>query len=154
MDLSVRISTSNRVLATQFRKAMDFWAEVLDMEWYDDNSSFCSIQLVDGDRIILQDTVVARSQFTDRANFQGFIAFDPNAPLTPTEMYLTAVHEIGHMLGLKHNPSAKSVMYHIDLEGPEVLDEFDIESLAKFHKLRVSNPMGAIAVSPPTIERE
>ena len=32
VDLGVRISTANTVLARQFARAMDFWAEILDLE--------------------------------------------------------------------------------------------------------------------------
>jgi hypothetical protein len=119
MDLGVKFSTANPELEQQFRQALSFWAEVLDMRWHEDASSSCSIQLVDGTPEILKRTIVARSQFTDWDNFQGWIAFNPNAQLTNVEMYLTAVHEIGHMLGLKHNPDARSVMYYLDLEGQE-----------------------------------
>jgi predicted Zn-dependent protease len=63
-------------------------------------------------------------------------------------MYLTAVHEIGHMLGLKHNPSARSVMYYLDLDGSEVLDTRDLAALASHHKLRLSSLAEPVAVSP------
>jgi hypothetical protein len=136
LDLGVKISTSNPQLADQFRLAMTFWADVLDMRWHEEAGGACAIQLVDGTHEILKKSIVARSQFTDWANFQGWIAFDPAANLSRIEMYLTAVHEIGHMLGLKHNPSAKSVMYYLDLDGPEYLDSADLSSLAQRHKLR------------------
>lgn len=137
MDLGVRLSTSNRVLAQEFRRAMDFWSSIVDMNWYDDQSSSCSLQLVDGTSSILTNATVARSQFTDWSNFQGWIAFDPKAPLSRTEMYLTAVHEIGHLLGLKHNPDPNSVMYYLDLRQREMLDRCDLAALAARHKLRV-----------------
>jgi hypothetical protein len=136
MNLKVRISTSNPVMPNQFRRAMDFWATVVDMSWREDETSACSLRLVDGTSSILQRATVARSQFTDWTNFQGWIAFDPKAALTPEEMYLTAVHEIGHILGLKHNPSPSSVMYYLDLNGREVLDCSDLRALAARHKLR------------------
>lgn len=136
MDLGVRFSAGNPLVNRQFRRAMDFWARVLDMAWHEDQTTACALQVVDGTPTILQHSVVARSQFTDWANFQGWIAFDSRAPLTKTETFLTAVHELGHTFGLKHNPSAKSVMYYIDLEGPEVLDREDMTALAQRHKLR------------------
>ena len=136
MDLGVKFSTSNHELQLQFRQALSFWTEIIDMRWHEDDSDSCSIQLVDGTPEILKRSIVARSQFTDWDNFQGWIAFDPNAPLNSTEMYLTSVHEIGHMLGLKHNPNARSVMYYLDLEGPEYLDPADLALLASRHKLR------------------
>ena len=146
MTLGVKISTSNTVLAHEFRQALDFWSRVLDMNWHEDDSNSCAMQLVDGTSAILKTSIVARSQFTEWDNFQGWIAFNPRAPLTNTELYLTAVHEIGHMLGLKHNPSAHSVMYYLDLEGSEVLDESDLAMLAGRHKMRVASLTEPITV--------
>lgn len=151
MHLGVRISTSSGAMAKQFRRAMDFWATIVDMSWYDEETSSCSLQLVDGTSNILQNATVARSQFTDWSNFQGWIAFDPNAPLTRDEMYLTAVHEIGHILGLKHNPNRDSVMYYLDLRGREVLDRSDLAALAARHKLRIASvekPVRITRLSP------
>lgn len=139
MDLGVKFSSSNPELEQEFRQALSFWAEVLDMQWHEDNSPSCSIQLVDGTPEILKRTIVARSQFTDWENFQGWIAFNPAAQLNRTELYLTAVHEIGHMLGLKHNPNARSVMYYLDLEGQEYLDPSDLALLATRHKMRLAS---------------
>lgn len=147
MRLGVRISTSNPAVAREFKRAMDFWARIIDMSWYEDRSSSCSLELVDGTPEILQKAVVARAQFVEWQNFEGWIAFDPRAPLTKTEMYLTAIHEIGHMLGLRHNPNPDSVMYYIDLEGPEVLDSYDLTALAAHHKLRLDLARAPIPVS-------
>jgi hypothetical protein len=155
MDLGVKFSSSNPAIEREFRLALEFWSGVLDMRWHEDNSDSCALQLVDGTPQILQRSIVARSQFTDWDNFQGWIAFNPGAPLNQTEMYLTAVHEIGHMLGLKHNPNARSVMYYLDLEGPEYLDESDMALLASRHKLR-PNIRARLSVLPtdplPTME--
>ncbi len=151
MNLGVRISTSNPELGREFERAISFWSHVVDMSWHEDQTSTCAIELVDGTPTIFKNAMIARSQFTEWQNFQGWIAFDPRAPLTKTDMYLTAVHEIGHMLGLKHNPDAKSIMYYIDLEGPEVLDATDINSLAAHHKLRVTASDAPIAVNRHTL---
>ncbi len=138
MNVGVRLSTSKPALAREFGRAMDFWSSVIDMSWYEDQTSSCSLQLVDGTSSILINATIARSQFTDWGNFQGWIAFDPNAPLSNSGMYLTAVHEIGHILGLKHNRNRNSVMYYLDLREREVLDRSDLAALAAHHKLRVS----------------
>jgi hypothetical protein len=140
MSLGVRISTSNPVLAAQFLRAMNFWARVLDMDWHEENSQDCSIQLVDGGSDLFKDTVhAARAQFPDQPAFQGWIAFNPNMDLSETELYLTSVHELGHMLGLPHNPSAQSVMFYLSLEDSVSLDSSDLTSLAAHHKLRGSS---------------
>jgi hypothetical protein len=153
MRLGVRFSTSNPAVAREFKRAMDFWAGIIDMSWHEDGTSSCSVELVDGTPAILQNAVVARAQFAEWRNFEGWIAFDPRAPLTKVEMYLTAVHEIGHMLGLSHNPNPSSVMYYIDLEGPEVLDSWDLAALAAHHKLRIDSARAPIPVSAKLARR-
>ena len=147
MNLGVRFSTSNLQLRREFKRAMIFWSLIVEMSWHEDRTSSCALQLVEGTPGILKNAIVARSQFAEWQNFQGWIAFDTQASLTKTEMYLTAVHEIGHLLGLKHNPSAKSIMYYLDLEGPEVLDAHDIKVLATHHKLRIGPIDAPIAVN-------
>jgi hypothetical protein len=139
MELSVWLNTSNPLLAAEFRRAMNFWAAVLDMAWHERNTPQCSIQVIDGSSALFtDDTMAARSQFTDRTNFHGWIAFNPKCRLTSTEMYLAAIHEVGHMLGLEHNPNPRSIMYFLDPDEPPTLDNRDLASLGKRHKLRNS----------------
>lgn len=141
MDLSVRIATSNAVLARQFERAMDFWAEVLDIDWHETDSDDCAIELVDGTPALLHipgecTCVVARAQYPDRADFQGWIAFNPDLKFTTTEMFRNSVHELGHLFGLGHNPSSSSVMFFSDFDQQVSLDAADLEALAARHKLR------------------
>jgi hypothetical protein len=139
MELGVRLATANPVLAEQFRRAMDSWARIIDLDWHEDDTQNCSIQLVDGDRELFRPAeVVARSQLPDRRNFQGWIAFNTEQTLGETDLYRISVHEIGHMLGLQHSSSAKSVMYFFNLEGPEWLDPADLAALAERHKMRIA----------------
>jgi predicted Zn-dependent protease len=56
--------------------------------------------------------------------------------MNKAEIYATAVHEIGHILGLKHNESSRSVMYFLNVNGTAVLDGKDIRELSRRHKLR------------------
>lgn len=138
MDLGVRFSTANPVLARQFRDAMDLWASLLDLDWHEDNTENCSIQLVDGERGLFQPAAIAaRSQFPDRSGFQGWIAFNSRKTFSEAELFRISVHEIGHMLGLQHSSNAKSVMYSLELDGQEWLDPADLTALAKHHKLRI-----------------
>jgi hypothetical protein len=140
MDLGVRLATANQVLAKQFRRAMDSWASILDLDWHEDNTQNCSIQLVDGERRLFQPAaMVARSQLPDRLHFQGWIAFNPKQKtLSEIELYRISLHEIGHMLGLQHSSNAKSVMYSFDLDGEDWLDLTDLTALATHHKLRTA----------------
>jgi hypothetical protein len=139
MDLGVRIATANPVLAQQFRRAMDSWAAILDLDWHEDDTQSCSILLLDGARELFQPVyVAARSQLPDRLNFQGCIVFNPAQQLSAGELYRISVHEIGHILGLQHSVSATSVMYGLDLDGPEWLDLTDLAVLAAHHKMRLA----------------
>lgn len=141
LNLGVRFNTTNAVLAQQFRRAMDFWATVLDLEWHEDSTQTCAMELSDGLRELFEPTpynMVARSQFPDRRGFQGWIVFNPAVKLTPAESYRISIHEIGHMLGLKHSSNTRSLMYDLDLECSEELDATDLASLKARHKLRVS----------------
>ncbi|HTA41140.1 MAG TPA: matrixin family metalloprotease [Bryobacteraceae bacterium] len=141
MDLGVKFSTSNAELVRQFEHAMDFWAGILDFEWHEVGSQDCSIQLVDGSPLLFAmgdgcGCVAARSQYPDRADFQGLIAFNPAVRFTGNELFLDSVHEIGHLFGLPHNPSSSSVMFFSDFDQDVCLDAADLEVLAARHKLR------------------
>ncbi|HXJ43094.1 MAG TPA: matrixin family metalloprotease [Bryobacteraceae bacterium] len=138
MSLAVRISTSDAALAQQFRKAMDFWSGVLDLDWHEVSSEDCAMQLVDGTPALFDfcKCLSARSHLPDRPEFQGWIAFNPLMTLTEREMYMVSVHEIGHVLGLPHNPHASSVMFYLELDKPASLDATDLEALALRHQLR------------------
>ncbi len=135
---------------------MDFWAGVLDVEWHRVDSGNCSIQLIDGPPELFdaaggRSVVAARSQFPDRPSFQGSIAFNPCLNPTEREMFVVSVHEIGHLLGLPHNPSGSSVMFFLELDDPVFLDVADLNALAGRHKLRAgifgNGGLAAIPVS-------
>jgi hypothetical protein len=136
MDLTVRISTANSVLAAQFRAAMDFWSTVIEMRWHESLTGLCAVELFDGDAKLFEDSTVAKSHLSERSGFQGWIAFNPKAPLTREELFFTAVHEIGHLLGLSHNPNTASVMYYTNCRGSNILDAGDLLALSARHKLR------------------
>jgi hypothetical protein len=157
VDLGVRISTSNAALARQFEHAMEFWSGVVDLEWHEEDSQNCSIQLVDGAPVLFKSAgscacISARSQIPNLPAFQGWIAFNPDAKLTEREMFKISVHEIGHLLGLPHNPSGSSVMFFFGLDGSESLDAADLDALASRHKLRPGIlERGVVTTAPITL---
>lgn len=136
LNSGVRFSTSKPMLARAFTHALDFWAEILDMDWSIDNSRNCSIQIVDGHRSFFTTPAQAgRAQFPDQPQFQGWIAFNPKLVLSSTEQYAIAVHELGHLHGPPHNPNTASVMYFLHLDGPVSLDAAGLGNVAARHKL-------------------
>jgi Matrixin len=152
LNLGVRLATANPVLAEEFKWAMNFWAKVLDLDWHEDSTENCAIQVVDGERELFEPTpasMVARSQFPDRPQFQGWIVFNPAVKLNRTELYRIAVHEIGHMLGLRHSNSTSSLMYGLDLETSETLDVADLTALAGHHKLRIVSLTKPVILTNP-----
>ena len=141
LNVGVRVLTNNAALARQFERALDFWSGILDLSWHKEDSAGCSIQLVDGksDLFATADKcrcISARAQFPDQPGFEGWVAFNPGMKLTEEEFYRMSVHEIGHLLGLGHSPSARSVMYFFDMDSPIALDAVDLRALAARHKLR------------------
>ncbi len=136
-DIGVKID-ANEPWADGFRKALSFWNTVLVANFHEEtNLSACAVRIINGGPDILNNGIVARSQLTGRDNFRGQIAVSPGAAtaMSSDEMYGAAVHELGHMLGLKHNASSRSVMYFLNVNGTEVLDSKDILDLISHHKL-------------------
>jgi predicted Zn-dependent protease len=136
--IGVKIDAGER-WADAFRRALSFWNSVLDANLYEETSfDACAIRIIGGGPDILNHAVVARSQITEWNNFRGKIAVSPMAAkeMGSNEMYAVAVHELGHLLGLKHNMSGRSIMYFLDIDGSEVLDSKDILDLSTHHRLR------------------
>jgi hypothetical protein len=153
MDLGVRFATSNPTLKAEFARAMSFWASIVDMNWHEEDSRACAIEAVDGDPDLFKPGEVARAQFPGLPAFQGWIAFDPRASLPAHELFLTAVHELGHLLGLPHSSNPSSVMYFLALDGPVILDSADLAALAARHRLRPAAGTGDVSESAVLVSR-
>ena len=136
LTLGVRFSTSDPHLTAAFERALNFWATVLDMEWRREDGRDCSISVFAGKAGLFRATETARAQFPGRPSFQGWIAFNPNVLLSEREQFVVSVHELGHVFGLPHNRSSRSVMFFLGGGGPFWLDAADLEALAARHKLR------------------
>lgn len=145
LSVGVRYDVSDPVVNDQFHKAFEFWAKLLDADFYDEPSTSCAVAILDGNAVLLKgSTTVARAQFPDRQHFNGWIAIDPaaNKYLSDDDAVANWIHEIGHLLGLKHNPSAASLMYHIDCDARSKLDSNDLRALAQLHAFRPIPPIG------------
>lgn len=138
LRIGVRYDISDRLLIHEFQEAFAFWARVLDAEFYSDQSTSCAIAVVEGTPDVLGGLIVARSHLPDRANFQGWIAVDPKAStyLSFREAVGVWSHEIGHLLGLKHSTSPRSLMYFIDVDSTSRLDSADLRALSRLHAVR------------------
>jgi hypothetical protein len=159
-NIGVKIDATE-AWADAFRRALSFWNTVLASNLHEETSlSACAVRIVNGGPDVLNNVIVARSQLTERDNFRGKIAvsFGAAKVLSRAEMYGVAVHEFGHMLGLKHSASRHSVMYFLDLEGTEGLDSKDILDLSACHKLRPASvssgflPIQGVLIAMPTPE--
>jgi hypothetical protein len=139
-NIGVKIDAAER-WAEGFRRALGFWNTVLAADFHEEtNLDSCAVRIMDAAPDVLNTAMVARSQLTEWKNFRGKIAVSPGAAkaMSSAEIYCTAIHELGHMLGLKHNASSRSVMYFLNVNGSEVLDGKDILDLSTHHKLRVA----------------
>lgn len=139
-DIGIKIDASEP-WAAGFRRAINFWNTVLLANFHEEtNLNACSVRIIEGDSNTLHDGIVARAQIPEWADFRGKIAVRPAgvSELSRTEIYGIAVHEIGHLLGLRHNTSPDSVMYFLDVNGDEVLDLKDLVALSRHHKVRPS----------------
>lgn len=138
LSIGVRYDVPDPLIVEQFHRAFNFWANVLDADFYDEPSASCALAVVQGTEDVLRGFEVASTQFPDRPNFEGWIAVDPkaNSYLTDGEAVAAWAHEIGHLLGLKHNPAPRSLMYYIDVGPASILDAFDLRALAQLHSLR------------------
>lgn len=136
-EIGVKIDASEP-WAEAFRRALSFWNTVLVANFHEEtNLNACAVRIINGGPGILNNAIVARSQLTEWSTFRGKIAVSPGAAtaMSSDELYGAAVHELGHILGLKHNASSRSVMYFLNVNGTEVLDSKDILDLSSHHKL-------------------
>jgi hypothetical protein len=137
-DIGIKIDAAEP-WADGFRRALGFWNTVLTANLHEETGlTACSVRIIDGGPDILNSTVVARSQITYWANFRGKIAVSKATAkeMNSAEIYATAVHELGHILGLKHNANSHSIMFFLDVDGTEVLDNMDILELSRRHEVR------------------
>jgi hypothetical protein len=138
MNIGVRIGVRDKRLVKQVRKAMDFWQNLLDLEFYEAKGTDCALAIEDAAPGLLPETGdIARAHLPTQDNFQGWIVLDPNMRnyATEDESFSAVAHELGHIFGLQHNPSVFSLMYYLDFEG-SFLDQNDLRVLAILHAFK------------------
>jgi hypothetical protein len=123
-DIGVKIDVSDPAWAAAFRRALVFWNKVLDVNFYEEkNINACALRITDGPLEMFADGHTAFAQFTDLDGFEAKIVVLPQVPLSPAGKFVNAVHEIGHIVDLRHNLDPVSVMYP-DIENSSRLREF------------------------------
>ena len=140
LHVGVRYDILDPLVIEEFHQAFAFWSRVLDADFYDEQSTACAAAIVDATTQLLGPLVVARGQLPNRPNFEGWIAIDAKAStyLSFGQAVPIWVHEIGHLLGLRHNNSPRSLMYFINVDATSRLDGTDLSALSRLHTLRGS----------------
>ena len=111
-NIGVKIDVSDPAWAAAFRRALVFWNKVLDVNFHEEkNINACALHITDGPLVMFGGGFTAFAQFADLDGFEAKIIVLPQVPLSPAGKYVNAVHEIGHIVDLRHNPDPKSVMY-------------------------------------------
>jgi hypothetical protein len=72
---------------------------------------------------------------------------DPAKGGTPEQKFRNAVHELGHVWGLEHDPIGASVMYPYDVGTYKVLMKPELAALEKRHALRPGVSREMVVVS-------
>jgi Matrixin len=111
-DIGVKIDVSDPAWAAAFRRALVFWNKVLDVNFHEEkNINACALRITDGPLVMFGGGFTAFAQFADLDGFEAKIVVLPQVPLSPAGKFVNAVHEVGHIVDLRHNPDPKSVMY-------------------------------------------
>ncbi len=111
-NIGVKIDVSDPAWAAAFRHALVFWNKILDVNFHEEkNINACALRITDGPIVMFGGGFTAFAQFADLDGFEAKIVVLPQVPLSPAGKFVNAVHEVGHIVDLRHNPDPKSVMY-------------------------------------------
>lgn len=143
--IGVRFDNVSPIIIQQFHEAFAFWNHILDIEFYDDNTESCAIEVFGSD--LPDDDLVGIAQFPDNPMYQGQILVNAAATsdLTYNNYVLAWIHELGHILCLRHNTNSNSIMYRRLLRNTSfqmvpssfgILDNQDIKKLQMRHHIK------------------
>jgi hypothetical protein len=123
-DIGVKIDVSDPAWAAAFRRALVFWNKILDVNFHEEkNINACVLRITDGPLAMFDGNYTAFAQAADLDGFEAKIVVLPQVPFSPAATFVNAVHEIGHVVDLRHNPDPRSVMYP-DIENLSKMREF------------------------------
>jgi hypothetical protein len=123
-DIGVKIDVSDPAWAAAFRRALVFWNKILEVNFHEEkNIHACALRVTDGSLWMFEGGYTAFAQSADLNGFEAKIVVLPQVPCSPAARFVNAVHEIGHVVDLRHNPDPSSVMYP-DIENLSEMREF------------------------------
>jgi Matrixin len=135
-DIGVKIDVSDPAWAAAFRRALVFWNKTLDVNLHEEkNINACALRITDGPLLMFGSGYTAFAQYADLDGFEGKIVVLPQVPFSPAARLVNAVHEIGHVVGLRHNPDPRSVMY------PDIKNLSKMREFANAMQYRISHTL-------------
>ncbi|XP_062552726.1 stromelysin-1-like [Armigeres subalbatus] len=120
------------------RNAFNQWSKVTTLDFVESNDPEADIEIVFGVRThdsrskkcrnVLGDTTLAHSFYPETGAIHFNTKFFPGS-MNKDEFFTTAMHEIGHAIGLEHSVSKASLMYPIPVARFSEIPEPDVEKI-------------------------
>ncbi|XP_062703561.1 collagenase 3 [Aedes albopictus] len=120
------------------RNAFNQWSMVTNLEFVDSNDPAADIEIVFGGRShdnrkgkcknVLGDTSFAHAYYPQGGAIHFNTKFFPGS-MSQDEFFTTAMHEIGHAIGLEHSVSQASLMFPIPVARFSAVPEPDVERI-------------------------
>jgi hypothetical protein len=138
-DIGVKIDVSDPAWAAAFRRALVFWNKILDVNFHEQkNIDACALRITDGPPAMFNGGYTAFAQAADLDGFEAKIVVLPQVPFSPAATFVNAVHEIGHVVDLRHNRDPRSVMY------PDIKNMSKMREFANAMQYRIGHTLGHI----------
>jgi Matrixin len=143
MNIGVRFDTRDPHVVAIFEAELDRLAETVALTWRVDQSHNCALEVRE---LPLRKRKANRQGYIQSGgahiggtrNFDGRLYYHPALAHQP-DLPESFRHELGHLMGLQHNPSVDSIMYWLTFSGRGTeFDQRDLAALSQRHKLRES----------------